>query len=182
MKTLLLTTALFLTTLLSGYSQAIKVSEPEWEGEAIFVNDSIGKGLTLERQEGTLKTKSSASVYMTGIGKTTAVLSVKGDASTVRLKKNSEIKFIYRFKDNGANPKNLIQVVALTKKKSARTVEVGSYETFAGASEGNLSYVEFKAEKYGTSSYLITITDLKSGEYALSTPSSNTMYLFGIDE
>ncbi|MFA6924780.1 MAG: hypothetical protein WC223_11075 [Bacteroidales bacterium] len=164
-------------------AQKVKISEPEWDGDIVYVNDSVGKGLSLERQQASVKGKANASMYVMGMGKVTATYNLKGSSSPVRIRKKSTLQFIYKSSSNEVNPKSVIQVFKLQQAKNQRKLEIGSVETFKGSSAGDISFIEFKAEKYGKSSYLITLTNLQPGEYAFSLGSQNTsvMFAFGVD-
>ena len=180
---------LFLTPWMLFFSfgvmaQEIKVSEPEWEGDIVYVNEPTGKGVGLERQLAAVKTKANAAMHATGMGKYITVMTVKGEKSPVRVKKNSTIQFVYKFKSNDKNPRDIIQILKTVSEKGSRSVEIASSGTFSGTSSGDVNLLTFEAVKYGTSSYLITLRDLPAGEYGFSlgdTPSLN-VYCFGVDE
>jgi hypothetical protein len=165
-------------------AQTVKIDEPEWPGDIVYAKDSVGQGIILERQEASVKAKASASMYITGMGKVTTTCSVRGAKSTTRIKKQPIIQFVYRYKSNDVNPKEVITVYPLVPKKDTRTIEIGSTGTFTGASSGDMTTLVYKAVKYGKSSYLITLSDYPAGEYAFSLGEGATkvLYLCGIDE
>ena len=181
MKNILLS-ALFLLAI-SATAQTISTEEPQWPGDIVYANDSVGKGIDLERQEASIKSKASASMYVVGMGKVTTVCSVHGLASPVRIPKKQTVQFVYKFKSNDVNPKEVITIYPMQIKKDTRVIEIGSTGSFSGATVGDMKTLDYKAVKYGTASYLITITGYEPGEYAFSLGEGTTrvLYLFGID-
>lgn len=59
------------------YLQNVNIAEPEFSGTIVHVNNNGGNALPLETSKLILKTKASASVYITGIGKATTRATVK---------------------------------------------------------------------------------------------------------
>lgn len=174
--------ALISVTLISK-SQNIKITEPEFTGTIVYVNSEEGDGLPLEPAKMSVKTKASASMYVSGIGKITSRASVKGETSTVRIKQGASIQFIYKANDNSVNPIDVIQLIRFEKKSDNRVTELGSVGTFSGASKGDLGFVEFTAKKYGTSSYIITVTNIAKGEYGFSLGKdvTTTIHMFTVE-
>jgi hypothetical protein len=177
---------LALTTILIAqicYSQNVKISEPEFSGVIVFVNDSTGSGLPLEMTKIVLKTKGSASLFITGIGKATTKATVKGKTSTVKVKQKNTLQFVYRGSDNTVNPADVIQLIRFTVKGNNRESELASSGTFTGSSSGDIGFVPFTAKKYKTSSYLVTITNLAVGEYGFSVgkEETKTVHMFSVE-
>src|SRR5664280_2250325 len=106
---LILSFLLFSVSLLNG--QTIKVKEPEFSGTAIFVNDTIGKGILLEQQTATMgKVK---------LRSKETLLEVNYCCSTVFADTiNSE--FIVRVSDNAINPYDVISICLLYTSPSPR--------------------------------------------------------------
>jgi hypothetical protein len=165
------------------YSQNVKITEPEFSGVILYVNDSIGSGLPLETTKIVLKTKGSASLYITGIGKARTKASVKGKTSTVKIKQKSTMQFVYRGSDNTVNPADVIQLIRFTVKGNNRESELASTGTFTGSSSGDIGFVQFTAKKYKISSYLVTITNLAMGEYGFSVgkEETTTVHMFSLE-
>lgn len=165
------------------YSQNVKIPEPEFSGVIVHVNSNTGNGLPLETSKLVLKTKASASVYLTGIGKATTKAIVKGNTSSVRIPKNSIIQFIYRANDNMVNPSDVIQLIWFTTKGGNRETELASSGTFSGSSSGDIGFIQFTAEKYKTSSYLIKVKNLSAGEYgfSLGKEETTTIHMFSVE-
>jgi len=160
------------------YSQTI--AEPEWSGEAIFVNDSTWH--KLEAKKAYIKASAGAAVYLTGVGKVKTRIMVPENKSDIRIAKTEDLEFIINSGQNDINPNSIIHVVKLnTDKKNKRYYISGESGTFTGVKTGDLDLVEFKAKKYGETSYLINVPEITPGEYALIVNNSYDWNLFGID-
>jgi hypothetical protein len=155
---LILSFLLFSVSLLNG--QTIKVKEPEFSGTAIFVNDTIGDGILLEQQTATMGKVKLRS-------KETS-LEVNSCCSTV-FTDSINSQFIVRVSDNSIKPDDVISVVKMNIENSKRSWKFSKPET-----------VEFKATKYGTSSYLITVPKLPIGQYGIYFKNTYIVNLFGV--
>jgi len=152
---------LFLSSI-SIFSQE-KVKEPTFIGEAFIIqpDNSI---LELEKEQVQFKTRAGVSVYLTGIGKVKTKIDIPGCCSSASLNPKNEIKLVIRAVDNETDPLSIIQVFKFKKMKKKRLAEIASAGTFSGSSLNNLDYLEFKGEKYGEKSYLLTINEYTRGE------------------
>ena len=140
--------------------QNIRITEPEFSGTAVFVNDTIGSGVLLEHQTAIMK----KITYLTN----QLILEVKTCCSTVSVDSlNSQ--FIVRVPDNSINPYDVISIVKMKIENSNRTWNGSKYED-----------VKFKAKKYGTSSYLITVPRFPLGQYGICFKNSYVVNLFGV--
>lgn len=149
------------------------VKEPEFVGDGFFVNAN-GSTVKLEKEKVKIKTKTGVSIYLTGYGKVKTKLDVDGCCSEATVKPEGEIKIIVRALNNEIDPLESIQVFKLTQKKSKRTAEIASYGSFTGESENDLDNLDFTGEKYGESSYLLTIANYeKNTEYGILVKASN---------
>jgi hypothetical protein len=154
---------LILSLLLFSFTQAncqkfknIRITEPEFSGTAVLVNDSIGSGALLEQQMASME------------GMVTLKYAVKVCCSTVFADTiNSE--FIVRVSDNSINPYDVFRIVKTKIENSKRTWKFSNPEN-----------IEFKAKKYGTSSYLITVPKFTIGQYAICFKNSNSVNLFAV--
>ena len=155
---LILSFLLFSVSLLNG--QTIKVKEPEFSGTAIFVNDTIGDGILLEQQTATMGKVKLRS-------KETS-LEVNSCCSTV-FADSINSQFIVRVSDNSIKPDDAISVVKMNIENSKRSWKFSKPET-----------IEFKATKYGTSSYLITVPKLPIGQYGIYFKNTYIVNLFGV--
>ena len=155
---LILSFLLFSVSLLNG--QTIKVKEPEFSGTAIFVNDTIGDGILLEQQTATMG-KVKLRSKETSLEANSCCSTVFADSI------NSQ--FIVRVSDNSIKPDDVISVVKMNIENSKRSWKFSKPET-----------VEFKATKYGTSSYLITVPKLPIGQYGIYFKNTYIVNLFGV--
>ena len=155
---LILSFLLFSVSLLNG--QTIKVKEPEFSGTAIFVNDTIEDGILLEQQTATMGKVKLRS-------KETS-LEVNSCCSTV-FADSINSQFIVRVSDNSIKPDDVISVVKMNIENSKRSWIFSKPET-----------VEFKATKYGTSSYLLTVPKLPIGQYGIYFKNTYIVSLFAV--
>lgn len=165
-----------------GQTVNINVNEPEWTNEILFVNIEENKTIELERQDAFSNSKVSTGAQLTGIGNVKTRIKVNGGTSPVRLvPSNGKLYFIYKAESNTQNPKDLVHLHAFKTEGKFRTILVGLANDVSKTS-GALTSLNFKAEKYKTSSYLITIDNLKPGQYgfALGKEKSNTINMFSI--
>jgi hypothetical protein len=135
----------------------IRITEPEFSGTAVFVNDTIGNGILLEQQTATMEE-----------GFVTLKYAVKYCCSSV-FADTVNSQFIVRVSDNSINPHDVISIINTKIENTKRTWKYSKPET-----------VEFSAKKYGTSSYLISVPRLKPGQYVISFKNSNSVNLFGV--
>ena len=155
---------LILSFLLFSIAQAncqevknIRITEPEFSGTVVFVNDTIGNGILLEQQTATLEE-----------GIVTLKYAVKHCCSSV-FADTINSQFIVRVSDNSINPNDVISITNTKIENTKRTWKYSKPET-----------IEFKAKKYGTSSYVISVPRLHPGQYVISFKNSNSVNLFGV--
>jgi len=177
-----LTALIFLSVSFFANAQ-VSAPEPEFTNSIVYVAKD-NKATALERQKAQVKTSSSASTYIIGIGKTKAIGLVKGEKSYVRIPKADTLRFIARVKDNSEDPLEVITFARfeINPKKKVRYVEIGKVEVFKGPEDGKVDRVTFQAVKYGTQSYLITVLNLSPGEYMMTLKEARaTAQMFGVD-
>ena len=148
-------------------SQELAIAEPEFAEETILVI-SDSEGLLLKRENGTIKTKAGASLYLTGIGKIKSRLTLSGVHSINTTKGTSTTRLIIKAKDNETDPNSFINIFKFEiYKNKERRYQLAEAGTFSKTERNNLSSVDYKAKKYGENSYLILLEDLTSGEYGI---------------
>jgi hypothetical protein len=158
---------LILAVLLFSITQAncqkekkIRITEPEFSGTTVFVNDTIGKGILLEQQTATMgKVK---------LRSKETLLEVNSCCSTV-FADTINSQFIVRVSDNSINPYDVISIIKMNIENTKRTWRFSTPET-----------VEFKARKYGTSSYIIFVPKFTIGQYGIYFKNTYTVNLFGV--
>ena len=148
------------------YAQEITVTEPEFAEETLLLT-SNSEGVKLNRENGTIKTKAGASLYLTGIGKVKSRLTLKGAQSLSKVKGTSTTKLIVKAADNRTDPNSFISIFKFEIKDNERRYQLAETGTLSKTETNNLSSVDFKAKKYGESSYYIVMDDLTPGEYGI---------------
>ena len=184
MKTFLFSFGLFFC-ITNLNAQSIKIKEPEFAGNIVYVNDSIGNGLRLEQQASSMKTSANAAAYIPVAnlfaGKATTKSVIKGCCSAVQITEKSNIRFIIKVTNNTVDPTTVVNVFKLKQKKDTRTVELASASSFGSVKSGDIDFISFVGTKYGESSYLIEIPNLEVGEYAITLAERRDFFnMFGI--
>lgn len=177
---------LSLCLLFVGGAQA-QTAEPNFIGEVFHV-DAAGQTSLLEKQQIVLKTKAGASMYIFGVGKVKTKINIQGNASTSRFPQTDTLKLIVKAVDNATDPMSVVQVFSFEITKKARKAELSSTGTFGGITKNKLNYLPFTATKYGESSYLLSLPNVKPGEYGIivlnpnsESEKSTVVSCFGID-
>ena len=144
----------------------VTVAEPDFAEETLMlISDS--EGVLLSRENGTIKAKAGASLYLTGIGKVKSRLTLKGVHSLNDVKGSSTTRLIIKGKDNVTDPNSFISIFKFEVTGKERRYLLKEFGTLSKTESNNLSSVDYKAKKYGESSYLITMTNLAPGEYGI---------------
>ena len=121
----------------------------------------------MSRENGTIKTKAGASLYLTGIGKVKSRLTLKGIKSTSKAVGGSTTRLIIKAADNKTDPNSFISVFKFEVKGKERRYQLAEAGTLSKTESNNLSSIEYKAKKYGESSYYIVLEDLTAGDYGI---------------
>lgn len=166
MKKLLLSLLLVLTYVTSMTAQNVTVEEPEFAEETLLLT-SNSQGVKLSRENGTIKTKAGASLYLTGIGKVKSRLTLKGIKSTSKAVGGPTTRLIVKAADNKTDPNSFISIFKFEIKGKERRYLLAEAGTLSKTESNNLSSVDYKAKKYGESSYYIVLEDLTPGEYGI---------------
>lgn len=150
---------------LGANAQNLTVPEPEFSDQAYLVtSESTYKKLV--RETGYLKTKAGASLYLVGIGKVKTRVTLEGNESSVSTPAG-EVRIILKARDNNTDPQSFINAFQFEVKGKERRAQIAEAGTFSASKENTLGQLEFNAQKYGTSSYLIVFDNLKPGEYGI---------------
>ena len=166
MKKLFISLIVALTSVTGTMAQSIKVPEPEFAEETLLLT-SNSQGVKLSRENGTIKTKAGASLYLTGIGKVKSRLTLKGIKSTSKAVGGSTTRLIIKAADNKTDPNSFISVFKFEVKGKERRYQLAEAGTLSKTESNNLSSVEYNAKKYGESSYYIVLEGLTAGEYGI---------------
>lgn len=170
MKKLFLTLIVAFFTITGVIAQNVTVEEPEFAEETLLLT-SDNQGVKLSRENGTVKTKAGASLYLTGIGKVKVSLdsrlTLKGVKSTSKAVGGSTTRLIVKAADNKTDPNSFISIFKFEVKGKERRYQLAEAGTLSKSESNNLSSVDYKAKKYGESSYYIVLEDLTPGEYGI---------------
>ncbi len=166
MKKLLLSLLLVLTYVTSMTAQNVTVEEPEFAEKTLLLT-SDSQGVKLSRENGTIKAKAGASLYLTGIGKVKSRLTLKGIKSTSKAVGSPTTRLIVKAADNKTDPNSFISIFKFEIKGKERRYLLAETGTLSKTESNNLSSVDYKAKKYGESSYYIVLEDLTPGEYGI---------------
>lgn len=155
-------------------SQALQASEdkePEFVGEAFLV-DGDGAYVKLDK---------SIASYTKGISwKANSFnalsLEIAGAKAKTRVGQ-STVRLIVRAVDNNSDPLSVVTIYRLNSKgKNRKTIlSKDNTGTLMKSRTYSKNQVMFDGRKYGTSSYLLEINDLTSGEYGIVVANPNNV-------
>ena len=109
MKKVLYLLVMGLFTMLNVSAQEVTVAEPEFADETLLLV-SNSEGALLKRENGTIKTKAGASLFLTGIGKIKSRLTLAGAQSINTARGSSTTRLIIKAKDNATDPNSFINI------------------------------------------------------------------------
>lgn len=162
-------------------------NEPEFIGEVNLVKNDQSVTL-LDKENVQIKTKAGASLYLVGIGSVKSRITIKSPKASARVSKGEQFSLIVRAVDNNSDPLSVISLFKFEVKGKQRRAEMAKSNTFGGTSSGNMDHVKFQAKKYGSSSYILTIPSVETGEYGIMVHNPNDkdekaaiVACFGID-
>lgn len=165
MKKLLCTCLVGILVATNMFGQ-VSVAEPEFaERTLLLISDT--EGVILKRENGYIKTKAGASLFLTGIGKVKTRITLEGTKSVNYVNVSSPVRLIIKAKDNSTDPNSFINIFKFDIYKKERRYQLSEVGTLSAAKTNNLSSIEFKAKKYGDASYYIVIDNLTPGEYGI---------------
>lgn len=148
------------------FAQNVTVEEPEFAEETLLLSSDT-EGTKLSRENGSIKAKAGASLYLTGIGKVKSRLTLKGKESTSPIKGKSTTRLIIKASDNKTDPNSFINIFKFEVKGKERRHQLGEAGTYSATESNNLANVDYKAKKYGESSYYLVLENLEPGEYGI---------------
>lgn len=141
--------------------------EPKWVGEVYLLQiDADTVAMVADKSNVQVKTTQSAGLLLTGFGNVRKKLTVKGRNANIQVGMKDHVTMIVRSKDNDYDPSLFIQVVKFEEKKKERRVEVANVNWLGNVTEGDMNLVPFVAERYGNSSYILTLKP-EVGEYGV---------------
>lgn len=123
-----------------------------------------------------IKTSQSAGQILLGIGNIRSNLVFKGKRSTTQLPMGDySIKLIVKCRENDIDPSTFIQIVKFEETKKERKAELSNINWLGNVSRGDMTLIQFDAESYGKSSYLLEFPCLE-GEYGVRVRNPNEQY------
>ena len=117
-------------------------------------------------------------------------LEVSGGKAQTRFSVNDQIQFVVRAVDNNSDPMTILTIYKFKAKKKSRTVVLSEDNsgTAMKSRTNSKDMVRFSGKKFGTSSYLLILNNLKPGEYGIVVTNPNSkdqkktvVSCFGID-
>jgi hypothetical protein len=157
--------------------QDVPVAEPHTMGVFYYLDPDTEGLLSLERQMGQVIARPKAR----GFGGMETAIWIQGAHSQVRLHAGKPGEFVFAV-DPGTNPYTYVQFFRLDIRKDTR--EILQSEASGGRRNGvlNRSLLPCRVVRHGVLSFKVVLQGpLTPGEYALSTPTSQVAFSFGVD-
>lgn len=166
-------------------SAEIKITEPEFSDNIVYVDKIDGTGIQLEKQTISISAKLNAGAFIPIVGifsKSKGKNVVKGNSSPIKITKNAKIYFIVKVSDNSTDPTSRINIFKLKKTKDTRTLETASTNVLE-TKANDIDYLSFIGKKYGKSSYIIELDNMEVGEYAITLENRRDLFnMFSVTE
>lgn len=179
LKLLLLTISIYSTNLNA------QVNEPEFIGEAFQLkNDNTIVSLDKEIADYTKGISWSSNSW------NALSIEIRDGKAQTRFLSNEPLKIVVRAVDNNSDPLTIITIYKFKSKKNKRTVVISKDNsgTLMKSRTNSKDMVRFNGKKFGSSSYLIELKNLKPGEYGIIVTNPNNIdekrtvvSCFGID-
>lgn len=146
-------------------AEAQNIAEPQFIGEAIITNLNNGWYKKLPKERGILR----VAAYL---GSKTKRIVMQNDKSPMELADTISCALIVRAENNQYDPISVVQVFKFERNVDGhRVTELGrssSSDFYSQGESNNKIYIEFEAEKYGESSYLLKFP-VTAGQYGVIT-------------
>lgn len=164
----------------------VVVAEPEFVGDVtLLVSDSVGIKLSAERTN--IKAGSSTFSKIARfapipgaslLAKNDMHFELNGAESDIWMEQG-DVRFIVRAENQDYDPRSFLRVVKFETKKKKRRAKLMSTSFLQGV-EMNSESELFDIEKYGEKSFLVTLKDMKSGQYGITTTEMFFVRTFGV--
>jgi len=147
-----------------------QVSEPDFIGEA-FLLKSDSTTLQLDKEIGDF----TKGVSWSSNSFNALSLEINGDKSQVRVSSNGTVQLVVRSVDNNSDPLTIISLYKFKAKGRKRTVVLSKDNSGTAMKSRTMSkdMLRFSGKRFGKSSYLISLNELKSGEYGIVVSNPN---------
>ncbi|NDP28135.1 MAG: phospholipase A [Flavobacterium sp.] len=156
---------------ISSTSLKAQVSEPDFIGEAYLLKNDISI-ILLDKE---------IADYTTGVSWSSnsckaLSIEISGDKAQTRFSSDESLKIVVRAADNNSDPLAIISVYKFKSAKNKRTVVLSEDNSWTVMESGTDSkdMVRFNGKKFGTSSYIIELNNLKPGEYGILVSNPNS--------
>ena len=145
-------------------------NEPDFVGEA-YLLDNKNEYVQLDKEIGAF----SSGVSFSSNSWNALSLEIEGGKSQTRIPVGQTLKLIVRAVDNNSDPLTIISIYKFKAKRKKRKTVLGEDNsgTLMKSRTHTQNMVKFNGKKHGKSSYIITIKDLKSGEYGIIVSNPN---------
>ena len=148
------------------YSQNKKVNEPEFAGAGfILYQDSTIEDLERGKITATVKTKGLLNPLVS------INLEANGCCSTTKIENtNTPIKLVIKATDNNSDPTNIYKILKFEKDKKGNRIATITQSNLLSSTlkaEQKLDEQLFSGKKFGNSSYILSLTIAKPGEYVI---------------
>ena len=164
-------TLLLITILTLGLAVSGQATEPEYIGEA-FVLKADGSSVPLDKEIGDF----TSGISWSHNSWNALSLEVVGGKAKSRFSTGQPLQLVVRAVDNNSEPLTIISIYKLKAKKKSRTVLISKDNsgTVMKSRTNSKDLIRFTGKKYGFSSYLITLSELATGEYGIVVSNPNT--------
>lgn len=156
-------------TVITANAQEINIPEPEFADQG-YIFTAYDEPQLLIRENAYVKIKRNAGVSILIsplLARARSFYRIEGKESPIHVSRiNGQIQLIIKCTDNNTDPAAYINILKFEIKGKRREYLSASANITGGKAKNN-AMLSFSAKKYGTSSYLITITDPEPGEYAI---------------
>lgn len=165
----LLMVVMVLAAALAINGQAV---EPEYIGEASIVRTD-GTFAQLDKEIGDF---SSGWSWSNNTNKAFWLEVIGGQAKS-RFKSGDPLQLVVRAVDNNSDPLTIVSIYKFKANKKKRSVVIAKDNsgTFLKSRTVSKGLVRFSGKKYGTSSYMLSLTDLAAGEYGIVVSNPNNV-------
>ena len=168
-KSLILFLAVILISTLPSMAQ---LSEPDFIGEA-YLLDNDNSYVKLDKEIGDF----SSGISFSSNSWNALSLEINGGKADSRFSSSEPLQLVVRSVDNNSDPLSIIRIYKFKANKKKRTVAISKDNSGTLMKSRTMSkdQIRFSGEKYGESSYLITLKNLKEGEYGIITSNPNSV-------
>ena len=162
----------FICLLLQSITAIAQTNEPDFIGEAYLLNEQ-GENMPLDKE---------IAAYTEGVSWkanswNALSLEVTGSKAQTRVAQERSVKLVVRAMDNNSDPLSIITIYRLRSKRKKRITVLSEDNsgTLMKSRTHTKNQLSFVGKKYGSSSYLLTINGIESGEYGIVVSNPNNV-------